>query len=368
MRPERKRLLAAMTAAWSVAAALTLAGCGAATLSSATSSAAYVSGGTDSAGYDNGLSMETAADEGYASAAGESGSSGNGSPDSGDGISSVETSDTPEEIRKKIVYTGSVSLESKEYDTTKSELNELIQRYDGFVVSSNEYDNGWEDHRQRSYQVSVKIPSDHFDAFMNGIGGLSGKVTSQNVNSEDMTRTYSDNADRIEALETEQKTLLELLAKADSVESMIAIQSELTDVRTELAQLHHANSGIDYDVQYSSVDLSLDEVNTYEPTRITFGQRLKDAFGGSGENFVSFLQGLLIGLIYVLPYLVILAVLILILRAALKKKKKQKAAELSAGGQEGRTTRKKLFRKSGRSAGESPSASDDPEKLTDKKE
>lgn len=340
---------------WRLAAvwllALVIAGCGAAT-SSATSAAPDTALYTDSdedwtqssgtlernsiaSAAAESLSEESSDDAAVDAAAdsGEAQISDAADGDEGDGTeeSSVPT---PEQIRRKIVYSGDVYLESREYDTTRSQVTALVDQYDGFLESSSEYDNGSEERRQRSWQITVKIPAEHFQEFMNGLNGVTGKVTSQNITSSDMTRTYSDNADRIEALETEQKTLLALLAKADSVDAMIAIQSQLTDVRTELAQLHHANSGIDYDVRYSSVNLSLDEVVTYEASHVTFGQRLRDAFGGSGSAFVDFLQELVIVLIYLLPYLVLVFVLVLVIVKLIRrhrKNRRKKELKVSSG-------------------------------------
>lgn len=326
--------VAAIAAAMILSAALY--GCGASTSSSSAtaelaSDRAYGTSYTtaesadESSGFAEAAAMDSGSDGG--DSAGTDNNSGDAASGSDAAAQAVSASDTAQDIRKKIVYTGNVYIETKDYDTARSQLSSLIGRYGGFVESSNESDYGSVDEAgTRSYYVTAKIPSEHFSDFMNGLGNLSGKVTSKDINSSDMTRTYSDNADRIEALETEQQTLLELLAKADSVDSMIAIQKELTDVRTELAQLHHENSGIDYNVQYSSVTISLEEVRTYTPEQIGFAERLRDAFGGSGEAFIHFLQGLLIVIIYLIPYIVIALVIFLIVRKIVKKKRAAKAA------------------------------------------
>lgn len=237
--------------------------------------------------------------------------------------SAASTAASAEEIQKKIVYSGDIVLQTKEYDTAKDQMDELISQYGGFVESSSEYDNGSETQSERSYYVTARIPASDFDDFMNGLGEISGKIISQNITSSDMTRAYSDNADRIKALETEQETLLDLLSRSDSVDDMIAIQAELANVRTELAELNRANNGIDYDVHYSTVSVELDEVVSYETTQISFGERITNAFGASGTAFLHVLQGLLVAIIFLIPYAVIAAVIILLIRYIRKKKKRK---------------------------------------------
>lgn len=319
-------------------AAMILAGCGAASGSSSSTSSAVTMNAMDTGTYSESASEDSVASSaGFAAASAYSAddSYGNDSSSSDsasdDAAAAVSDDDTAQDIQKKIIYTADVSVQTNDYDTARSQLTDLISQYDGFVESSSEYDNGSDTVRERSYYVTAKIPSKDFDSFMTGISTLSGKVTSQNITSDDMTRTYSDNADRIEALETEQETLLELLAKADSVDSMIAIQKELTDVRAELAQLHHANSGIDYNVQYSTVNISLEEVASYEPERITFGERIRNAFGESGASFVDFLQNLLVAIIFLLPYIILIIVIVLIIRRIIRKRKLKKGQARKKG-------------------------------------
>lgn len=237
--------------------------------------------------------------------------------------SAASTAASAEEIQKKIVYSGDIVLQTKEYDTAKDQMDELISQHGGFVESSSEYDNGSETQSERSYYVTARIPAADFDDFMNRLGEISGKIISKNITSSDMTRAYSDNADRIKALETEQETLLDLLSRSDSVDDMVAIQAELANVRTELAELNRANNGIDYDVHYSTVSVELDEVASYETTQISFGERITNAFGASGTAFLHVLQGLLVAIIFLIPYAVIAAVIILLIRYIRKKKKRK---------------------------------------------
>ena len=77
-------------------------------------------------------------------------------------------------------------------------------------------------------------------------------------------------------------------------------------------------------ISYSTVEAHLSEVQALTPTDPSFATKVGTAFRGSWTNFVSGVQGLLIGLIYALPALVVLGLIALaaalVLRAAKKRR------------------------------------------------
>ena len=83
---------------------------------------------------------------------------------------------------------------------------------------------------------------------------------------------------------------------------------------------------MDTDVKYSTVNLSLVEVVRYTDTPktpLTFGERITDAFADSWANFIELIQGLIIGLIYLLPLILavgIIAVIVIFANRAWRKK------------------------------------------------
>ena len=64
--------------------------------------------------------------------------------------------------------------------------------------------------------------------------GKIGTVTYTNKSSEDITLDYVDVESRIEALEVEQERLLALLESAQDLESVIQLESRLSEVRYQL--------------------------------------------------------------------------------------------------------------------------------------
>lgn len=194
----------------------------------------------------------------------------------------VAADETPDEIAKKIIYRGSVDLNTKKFSKAKKELENAIEENDGFITQSSEDTDADDDYAVsyqptsetgsrkktrdvptgRQWRAEIRIPAENFDKFMKSMDVDDAEITSKNTSSADLTKTYSDNEDRLDALKTEQSHLKKLLEKADKVSDMIQIEDRLAVVRSEIASVVNSNGDIDFDVKYTYVSIILKEVKT----------------------------------------------------------------------------------------------------------
>lgn len=247
----------------------------------------------------------------------EDSAAGSGNTGSSGDASAVKSS---EEIAKKIVYSGDLSLETTEYEKTIEEMKALMAANGAIISNSSESDSNssWYRsnsayHSSRTMTWNLRIPAKNFTAFFEGAGQITGSVRGKNTYSSDMTRQYNDNAVQIESLTIQQNNLMKMMESAETIEDMLAIEDRLTQIRTQLKRLNNSNNQIDYDVDYSQVTVYVTEVYEYpQADPETFRERLARSFGDSAEEFLEFLQDLLISLIYLFPYLVLLAIVIVI--------------------------------------------------------
>ena len=249
----------------------------------------------------------------------------------GDVVTAETDAQTPEDaaakLAKKIVYSGSMTVETTEYEKTIAEIEALMQKYGAVVTSSSESDDNrsWyisdsNRHSSRTMNWEIRIPSKNFQTFFDSTGEITGSVRSKNTSSSDMTKRYNDTAVQIESLTIQQENLMKMMESAQTIEEMLAIEDRLSEVRDELKRLTNANSQIDYDVQYSQVSIYVNEVYEYakEPPE-TFTERLKRSLSGSAEGFVEFLQDLLVAIIYLFPYLIVFGIILFIVFRLAKK-------------------------------------------------
>lgn len=229
---------------------------------------------------------------------------------------------------QKLVRKMWINAETEDLDALLQQVDEKMAALGGYAEKREVYNGSPSaSRRYRRATITVRVPADRLGEFTDAVTGISN-VTSSTESADDITLSYIATQSRITALETEQTRLLELLAKAENMDTLLKIESRLTDVRTELEQVTSQLRLYDNMVNYATVYLELSEVKEYtvvtEPE--TVWERIGTGFMESLKDLGNFFTELFVAMIVGLPYLVVIAVLvvalILILRARKKKAKK----------------------------------------------
>lgn len=146
-------------------------------------------------------------------------------------------------------------------------VEDLDEAYDGLVSVNgqhsgevtNIYDSG--KGNDRYIQVVIKVPVEEFESYYEAVRGMGGEVTYANINTVDVTDEYIDITSRLSNLESVESQLVGILAQAETVEDILAVQSELTKVRGEIeryeAQKRYFDSQADY--SYVTVLFNIDK-------------------------------------------------------------------------------------------------------------
>ena len=127
--------------------------------------------------------------------------------------------------------------------------------------------------------------------------------------------------------------LLDMLAKSEDVETLIALEQRLSDVRYEIESIERSLRNYDMQIRYSTVELDLREVEVYTPTvpvRRTFGQKLSDSLSDGWTGFARGVQNVILSLASALPALVLLAVIVIAVIAGIKTARKKRKAKFTA--------------------------------------
>ena len=232
----------------------------------------------------------------------------------------------PETNPEKIIYSADATVETTEFDKSIAALEKLLADCGGFVESSsvngsNYYDSARGNVSRRTANYTLRIPSAKFSGVMNSLETL-GNVPYTYMYTENVTAQYYDVEARMKAYKAQEARLLEMMDLAETVEDIITIEDKLTDVRYRIDSLQSSLNNWDRRVSYSTLSLTVQEVQVYTPetvTKITYGQRLANAFKDSLKNAGEFFQDLLVFLVSALPTLVILAVLFFVCRPLIRK-------------------------------------------------
>ena len=334
----KKRSILAILLAMLLALTM-LAGCGATSKSMAAADSApaesYQYNMTAESPAEEPASMETKADydiaeteEAYDTVATEAGG----------GAETPEPDDSVADYTAKIIYTASVSIETTEFDKAVAALESQVRKIGGFVESSNVtgdtqyHDDGTTTVVNRWAYYTVRIPCEQFESFLHETEGF-GNVTSTSRDAQNVTSAYTDFEARLSSLNTQEERLLDMLSKSEDVETLIALEQRLSDVRYEIESIERSLRNYDMQIKYSTVDLDLREVEVYTPTvpvRRTFSQKLSDSLSDGWTGFTRGVQNVILGLAAALPALVLLAVIVIAVIAGIKTARKKRRAKFAS--------------------------------------
>jgi hypothetical protein len=235
---------------------------------------------------------------------------------------------------EKIIYTGYAELETTDFDASVAAVYDLVEQYDGFLESSSVSGRDLSDTVSRRYgNFTLRIPQERYGDVTTALEAV-GNVTYLSSNAENITAQYTDTQAQLDAYALQEERLLDIMAQADTVEDLIALESRLSEVRYEKDSLTTQLKNWDTQVSYSTLTVSLSEVQTLTPQDDrSYWQQVGDGFVSTlrwmGQTAKTLFRLLVSALPILVPAAAIIAACVLLFRRR-RKKRKAIAAEADA--------------------------------------
>ena len=232
-----------------------------------------------------------------------------------------------ENYAEKIIYNSDVTLETTEFDAALESITALVRELGGYLESSSISGSNYNSIARgnagtRNAYFDIRIPSVNFSQFNMDLSDL-GNVPYSRTYTHNITTQYYDTKSRLEAFQVQEARLLEMLAIAETVEDMLSIQQQLTEVQYEIDSLTGTLRYYDNQVSYSTVNLSVEEVREYtpEPTvTLTYWERMQKEFGASVRNTGHFFTEFFLWFVTSLPWMIPLAIVIVLLIRLMRRR------------------------------------------------
>ena len=215
---------------------------------------------------------------------------------------------------QKLVYRAFLYLQTENYDESFSALEKLVEELDGYFESQSVSNGNYYSSASKSGYCVVRIPTSNYKAFMNAIGN-SWHVADKNENVSDISEQYYETQDRLETLKIKEERLHELLAEANNLTDIITLENQLSDTEYQIENLTNAMRGYDKQVDYSTIEINLDQVTQMGNTVGSegFGKRLARAFRNGFRNFGEGIADFVVWMGYhVIQIAIVIVVIILI--------------------------------------------------------
>lgn len=230
-----------------------------------------------------------------------------------------------EQTAKKLIVTEYMNVETTEFDAFITEVSQKVDALGGYIENSEmsgtmEYGNQYADFR-------IRIPADKLEEFISAVDE-NGTVIYDSKTTEDVTLQYVDTESHLNALKTEEETLLSLLEKAEKLSDVFEIQERLTEVRYQIESYESQLRVYDNQVDYSTVNLTVSEVSRETvAVKKGFWSEATAEFSDSLYFVGQALRGFAIWFIGSIPVFVLLAVVIVVVWQIVKRIRRKKQAK-----------------------------------------
>lgn len=180
--------------------------------------------------------------------------------------SAVPSMDTAEESQvalttlateRQLIRSATLEIEVKSATTTASALEDIINTSGGYI------DNIYERNQIRIL-ITAKVPAMKLDQFMVDVASQ-GKLVSKSMVVQDVTEQMVDVASRIKNLQVLRDRFRKVLDMANNVNEILAIESELSKVQSELDSMIARSRSLKGSVALSKVDIVISQQRTYGP-------------------------------------------------------------------------------------------------------
>lgn len=228
--------------------------------------------------------------------------------------SSLTESTLKAQSNDKIIKRYNLKVETRDFDKLIQKLNDKINSLGGYVENSSISGRSlYDSASSRQGNIVARIPSSKTDEFVNTVSD-SANVVNNTCETENVTLQYIDTQSRIDTLKIEQERLYALLEKSKDLDSIITLESRLSEIRYELQNYESQKRSYDNEVQYSTVTLNIQEVERITPVsdkKPSLAERISTGFSNTLYHISEAFQNFLVWFIVTLPYLLIWGLIIL---------------------------------------------------------
>ncbi len=235
----------------------------------------------------------------------------------------------------KIIKTASLGLETRDFEKDLNYIKQKAVDMGGYIASS--YVNGRKPENYndpgRYANISLRIPQERMEAFLAEARGVA-TVTYENSGGEDITSSYFDTDSRLKIYQAQRDRITALLAKADKMEDIISLETELSRLTYEIENLTTQLKRWDDLVSFSTVNIDINEIPPAmaAASNDSVGTRISEGFNGTLSGIAVFFENLFVFLVAASPALILIAVVVVVIVVLVRRHSRKMAKKLAEQG------------------------------------
>lgn len=208
-------------------------------------------------------------------------------------------------LKRKVTRDVSLVISVHDVKEADTRIQQFLGEASGYIQESGV----WQEKGRMQGTMILRVPDGKLEKFISDLETL-GKVERKNIVGKDVTEEYYDAAAHKTTLEKQEKRLLDLLSKAGSVKDMLEIENELARVRGQIESLQGRLKVMDNLTDYATVNIELKDskkIYTDGTLKEPFVSRIKTAWLMGADGAVNLVEGFVVLLVILLPYIPVVA-------------------------------------------------------------
>jgi archaellum component FlaC len=134
------------------------------------------------------------------------------------------------EVQRMIVRNGNMEMLVENIPDVVKRISDLANRNGGYVVTTRQ----WQTDNRVCGEISIRIPAELFDDIIKQLSDMAIDVSSLTTSTKDVTSEYTDLASELRSLEASEEQLLLIMNKATTVEEVLSVRKELTNIQSKI--------------------------------------------------------------------------------------------------------------------------------------
>ena len=184
---------------------------------------------------------------------------------------------------RKLIRNVSMSIRlasDTELQNAVGQLTSITNQFGGFIVNNDmSFDRNY-----AGGSLTIQIPKDDVDRYLEAIRGTGYRITSINDSSRDVTSQYVDTEARIRVQQQKIENYQKYLESAENVTDTLEISDRLNEAIADMESYKSTMKALNEQIDYTEIRISIscDAAVTQE----SFGERVSRTLRETGENFV----------------------------------------------------------------------------------
>ncbi|MCU9601678.1 DUF4349 domain-containing protein [Pallidibacillus thermolactis] len=231
-----------------------------------------------------------------------------------------------DDMGRKVTYSATLQVEVNDYHQSLDNIAKKVKDWNGYIVTSTMYG----ENNSIFGDITVRIPQQHFQAFISFIEKDSYKVKNKSISGDGVTEEYVDLNSRLKSKRAVESRLMTLMEQAETTEDLLAVTKDLAMVQEEIETILGRMNYLENRIEFATITIHLTENNTKLTDQgvgtVNTWEKSKEMFMKSVKILMQLVSTMTVFFIGGLPIIIVISITLfitVILYKYLKQRKKE---------------------------------------------